>query len=66
MIDEFMRWLSGEKEICTSPVAARMSAAAGEAGTLSVRNGSQPFDVPPLPAELADGLPTGLGPIRPV
>ncbi|WP_219471068.1 Gfo/Idh/MocA family protein [Nonomuraea rhizosphaerae] len=37
----------------TSPVAARMSVAAGYMATMSLRDGGRPYDVPPLDADLA-------------
>ena len=37
----------------TSPVAARMSVAAGYMATMSLRDGGMPYDVPPIDPELA-------------
>ncbi|MEV6158715.1 Gfo/Idh/MocA family oxidoreductase [Nonomuraea sp. NPDC052129] len=37
----------------TSPVAARMSVAAGYMATMSLRDGGMPYDVPPLDPDLA-------------
>ena len=38
--------------MATSPVAGRFSVAAGCCATESIRNGSQPMDVPQLPGDL--------------
>ena len=43
--------LDGTRPIAT-PLAGRMSVAAGVAGTESIRSGSMPVDVPPLPGDL--------------
>jgi hypothetical protein len=37
----------------TSPIAARMSVAAGYLAAMSLRSGSQPMDVPPVDPEVA-------------
>ncbi|MCE5277846.1 MAG: Gfo/Idh/MocA family oxidoreductase [Planctomycetaceae bacterium] len=52
IVAEFVRWVRSGGTIATSPVAARYSIAAGCMATHSLRNGSQPQDVPPLPADL--------------
>ena len=49
ILGEFVRYLREGGPIATSPVAARNSVAAGIQATLSLRNGSAPMDVPPLP-----------------
>ena len=54
IVEEFVRWLREGGRIATSAVAARYSVAAGCAATSSLRNGSVPEDVPPLPREIAD------------
>jgi predicted dehydrogenase len=52
ILAEFVRYLREGGPIATSPVAARHSVAAGVQATLSLRNGSVPMDVPPLPQEM--------------
>jgi len=49
MFKEFLAFLQRGGKTDTSPVAARMSVAAGVAGTQSVRNGGIPIEVTPLP-----------------
>lgn len=49
MVEEFLAFLEKGIRTDTSPIAARMSVAAGVAGTQSVRNGGIPIDVTPLP-----------------
>lgn len=51
LIQEFLDYLLHDAPTQTSPIAARMSVAAGCAATESLRNGSQPQVVPPLPDE---------------
>jgi predicted dehydrogenase len=54
VMDEFCRFVRDGGPTDTSPVAARMSVAAGYMATLSLRNGGTPYDVPPLdPALIA-------------
>lgn len=45
--------LLGKRPVAT-PLAGRMSVAAGCAATWSLRNGWQPVDLPPLPADIED------------
>ncbi len=52
IVAEFIAYLQGETRIKTSPIAARYSVAAGCLAAHSLRNGSIPMDVPPLPADL--------------
>ena len=52
IIDEFLRYLETGGPVDASPIAARMAVAAGVAGTESLRNGSIPMTVAPLPASL--------------
>ncbi|RFU86553.1 gfo/Idh/MocA family oxidoreductase [Streptomyces triticagri] len=52
IIDEFCRFARDGGATDTSPVAARMSVAAGYMATQSLRNGGAPYDVPPLDPEL--------------
>ncbi|QKW51091.1 Gfo/Idh/MocA family protein [Streptomyces buecherae] len=52
IIAEFCRFVREGGATDTSPVAARMSVAAGELATRSLRSGGTPFDVPPLAPEL--------------
>ncbi|RCG29363.1 gfo/Idh/MocA family oxidoreductase [Sphaerisporangium album] len=54
LVDEFVRFARTGGRTDTSPVAARDSVAAGLLATESLRNGSVPLDVPPLPAELVE------------
>jgi predicted dehydrogenase len=53
IVDEFLRFVREDAEPSISPVAARMAVAAGVAATESLRNGSVPIDVTPLPKEIA-------------
>ncbi|SEH01680.1 Predicted dehydrogenase [Nonomuraea solani] len=50
---EFVRFVREGGATDTSPVAARMSVAAGYMATMSLRNGGMPYDVPELDAGLA-------------
>jgi len=52
IVAEFVRYVRQGGKVATSPVAARYSVAAGCAATESIRDGSRPRDVPPLPADL--------------
>jgi predicted dehydrogenase len=54
IVEEFVRYLLDGIKITTSPVAARFSVAAGCMATHSLRHGSAPMDVPPVPAEIMD------------
>jgi predicted dehydrogenase len=51
IVEEFIRYLRDGGPINTSPIAARNSVAAGYMAAQSLRHGSQPMDIPPLPAE---------------
>ncbi|MFI6927538.1 Gfo/Idh/MocA family protein [Nonomuraea spiralis] len=53
VMDEFCRFVRDGGATDTSPVAARMSVAAGYMATMSLRDGGMPYDVPPLDPELA-------------
>jgi predicted dehydrogenase len=53
IMDEFCRFVREGGVTDTSPVAARMSVAAGYMATMSLRDGGTPYDVPPLDPELA-------------
>jgi predicted dehydrogenase len=48
IVASFIDFVRGVAEPLTSPVAARQAVAAGVLGHQSMRNGNQPFDVPPL------------------
>jgi hypothetical protein len=48
---EFLRSVVLGEPSELSPIAARAAVAAGALATRSLRNGSVPIDVPPLPAE---------------
>lgn len=52
IIEEFCRFVREGGTTDTSPVAARMSVAAGYMATQSLRDGGTPYDVPPLDPEL--------------
>jgi len=53
IVAEFLQYVRGDIATTTAtPAAARMAVAAGCQATLSLRNGGQPYDVPPLPAGL--------------
>lgn len=49
---EFARFVRDGGVTDTSPVAARMSVAAGYLATMSLRDGGRPYDVPPLDPDL--------------
>ncbi|MFI9596933.1 Gfo/Idh/MocA family protein [Nonomuraea sp. NPDC052265] len=53
ILAEFCRFVRDGGATDTSPVAARMSVAAGYMATMSLRDGGMPYDVPPLDPELA-------------
>ncbi|MFI6995366.1 Gfo/Idh/MocA family protein [Nonomuraea wenchangensis] len=53
IIGEFRRFVREGGATDTSPVAARMSVAAGYMATMSLRDGGMPYDVPPLDPGLA-------------
>ncbi|MCA2228084.1 Gfo/Idh/MocA family protein [Nonomuraea aurantiaca] len=50
---EFLGFVRDGGVTDTSPVAARMSVAAGYMATMSLRDGGMPYDVPPLDPDLA-------------
>ncbi|MER6946651.1 Gfo/Idh/MocA family oxidoreductase [Nonomuraea sp. NPDC000554] len=53
IMDEFCRFVREGGATDTSPVAARMSVAAGYMATMSLRDGGAPYDIPPIDPELA-------------
>ncbi|WP_246090670.1 Gfo/Idh/MocA family protein [Nonomuraea deserti] len=53
IVTEFLGFVRDGGVTDTSPVAARMSVAAGYMATMSLRNGGMPYDVPDLDPELA-------------
>ncbi|NBE98854.1 Gfo/Idh/MocA family oxidoreductase [Nonomuraea sp. KC401] len=53
IVTEFLRFVGEGGVTDTSPVAARMSVAAGYMATMSLRNGGMPYDVPDLDPGLA-------------
>lgn len=53
IITEWLRFVREGGTTDTSPVAARMSVAAGYMATISLRDGGMPYDVPPLDPGLA-------------
>ncbi len=54
IVKEFIRFVREGGTIKTSPIAARMSVAAGVKAAESLRNGATPQDVPTRPSELVD------------
>lgn len=52
IVNEFIDYVRGHGKIATSPCEARNSVAAGCAAAESLRNGSIPVDIPPVPAEI--------------
>jgi len=52
IVAEFVRYCREGGKVATSPIAARYSVAAGCLAADSLRDGSTPRDVPPVPAEL--------------
>ncbi len=53
IVAEFLQYVRGAIDSTTAtPAAARMSVATGVKATESLRNGGQPYDVPPLPSDL--------------
>ncbi|MGD3110755.1 Gfo/Idh/MocA family protein [Streptomyces sp. YGL11-2] len=65
IIDEFLRFVREGGATDTSPVSARMSVAAGEAATRSLRSGGVPYEVPPLDGELRGYFERGQEPSPP-
>ncbi|MEV6104357.1 Gfo/Idh/MocA family oxidoreductase [Streptomyces sp. NPDC051940] len=59
IIEEFCRFAREGGATDTSPVAARMSVAAGYLATRSLRDGGTPYDVPPLDPRLTAYFETG-------
>jgi predicted dehydrogenase len=53
IVDEFVRYVREGGKIATSAVAARYSVATGCLATDSLRSGSAPRDIPPLPKDLS-------------
>jgi len=51
---DFVAMIREGRRPAATPLAGRMSVAAGCAGTWSIRNGSRPADVTPVPEELHD------------
>ncbi len=52
IVNEFVRYVRGTAQPTTSPIAARYSVAAGCAAAQSLREGGQPYTIPPLPADV--------------
>ncbi|MCY3019225.1 MAG: Gfo/Idh/MocA family oxidoreductase [Planctomycetota bacterium] len=50
IVQEFLDFVRDGIKTTATPEAARMSVAAGYQATMSLRNGGQPLDIPPLPA----------------
>lgn len=53
IVEEFIRYVRDNVPTTTTPAAARAAVAAGVMGAESIRDGSTPRVVPPLPPELA-------------
>ena len=51
---DFIDMLLDGKRPLSTPLAGRMSVAAGCAATQSIRNGWQPVDIPPVPSDIRD------------
>jgi predicted dehydrogenase len=51
---DFVDMIVDGKDPISTPLAGRMSVAAGCAGTWSIRNGWKPVDIPPVPEEIRD------------
>lgn len=54
IVAEFVRYVREGGKIATSAIAGRNAVAAGYQATMSLRDGSRPLDVPPLPREWID------------
>ncbi len=54
IVAEFVRYVREGGKIATSPIAARAAVAAGCQATASLRNGSQPQDVPAVDAKIRE------------
>lgn len=54
IVSEFIRYIREGGKVKTSPIAARMSVAAGCQATHSIRNGFMPTDIPPVAKEIVD------------
>ena len=52
IVQNFLDFVMHDAKTNTSPIAARMSVAAGVLGHLSMRGGNMPQEVPPLPEEM--------------
>jgi hypothetical protein len=52
IMQEFARFVRDGGPTDTSPLAARMSVAAGYMATMSLRDGGRPYDIPRLDPEL--------------
>jgi hypothetical protein len=46
---QFVKYVRGEAAPAIAPIAARHAVAAGDYGTRSIRNNSQPYDIPAAP-----------------
>ncbi len=51
IVAEFVRYIKEGGKIKTSPIAARMSVAAGYQAAMSIRSNNAPMDIPALPKE---------------
>ncbi len=52
IVEEFVRYVREGGKVSTSPIAARYSVAAGCQATDSLRSGSAPRDIPPVPPDV--------------
>jgi predicted dehydrogenase len=62
LVEEFLDFVRHGGATLTSPVAAREAVAAGYAATLSLRDGSRPVDIAPVPAGLVEYFAGGQAP----
>jgi hypothetical protein len=63
LMAEFLRFVRDGGRTDTSPVAARMSVAAGVQATASLRAGGEPLEVPPLAPDLVAYFERGQRPV---
>jgi len=62
IVAEFVRYVREGGKIATSPIAGRNSVAAGCMAAESLRDGSTPRDIPPLPREIVEYFDADLEP----
>ncbi|MEY9906280.1 putative dehydrogenase [Catenulispora sp. MAP12-49] len=59
LVEEFLGFVRDGRRTLTSPVAAREAVATGYAATVSLRDGSRPVDIAPVPDDLAEYFAAG-------